>query len=596
MQRRSVLHHYNNNNNNNSKDHDAAAATATATTTTMKHRHPPPPSLQTTLQRKDSNSKVLPTITRRRRRRRVRKQDASSSFLQKLLLQFSSRSSSSKEEEEEDVMDDLIQSGFTLVLIVMLLALIALVVYLLSTLAVASTRSSSSSSNSRNKEGLIHELKHGDTVADMEPLPWNPIYRPVDSMDIVGDRSNHYARLRHEIDPLLTPDVIEEQFAQLVAKQQGQQGFQYYAPRSMETHHSDQVPYDIYDCPDHPPAGYPFTWKTIDILRDWPPDQTTPPIVAVDDDENGNKKGSSKNAAMIYHSLCIFDYTKDYDKAITYREAMKPFIVVNDPQVQETVARWSLPKYMDRLLGTVPHRTEHSESNHFMYYVPQPKNIRKRGRRRRNADKIPQDWTAPTKAMRMPYYEWLQHANVTDEHTTPDSEHWYFRLIGCGTTGNDGSCDNGSSEYLSDELPFFQPKPSLYVVEPDMQKGIHCRFGMKGVIAENHFDSSRNSIVLLSGSRRYILAHPDQCDNMALYEKGHPSARHSAVDWGNPDLEEFPQFANALSNEVVLQPGQVLYLPTNWFHFIVSLELNMQCNTRSGLEPELMTYVRECGF
>jgi hypothetical protein len=43
-------------------------------------------------------------------------------------------------------------------------------------------------------------------------------------------------------------------------------------------------------------------------------------------------------------------------------------------------------------------------------------------------------------------------------------------------------CRHGDygSEYLLDELPFFQPKEGLYLVEPEKQAGIHCRFGMKG--------------------------------------------------------------------------------------------------------------------
>ena len=193
--------------------------------------------------------------------------------------------------------------------------------------------------------------------------------------------------------------------------------------------------------------------------------------------------------------------------------------------------------------------------------------------------------------------DWLRHANVSDDQLGPDHPHWYYRLIGCGLPGNDGSCDTESSEYLFDELTFFQPRADqLYIVEPEEQKGIHCRFGMKGVIAENHFDGSRNAIVVLGGSRRYILAHPNQCDKLALYPKGHPSARHSAVDWSQPDLQAFPQFVAARGNEVVLTAGQVLYLPTEWFHFIVSLELNFQCNTRSGITKHYQKYIKQCGF
>jgi hypothetical protein len=61
--------------------------------------------------------------------------------------------------------------------------------------------------------------------------------------------------------------------------------------------------------------------------------------------------------------------------------------------------------------------------------------------------------------------------------------------------------------------------------------------------------------------RRYILASLDMCDRLALYPKGHPSARHSAVDWSKPDLDSFPEFSQARANEVVLQPGELLYLP-----------------------------------
>jgi ribosomal protein L16 Arg81 hydroxylase len=121
---------------------------------------------------------------------------------------------------------------------------------------------------------------------------------------------------------------------------------------------------------------------------------------------------------------------------------------------------------------------------------------------------------------------------------------------------------------------------------------------MKGVIATNHYDASRNTVALLGGERRYILNHPDQCHWLALHPKGHPSARHSAVDWTNPEQGtiEFPQFSQAQGNEVVLQAGEVLYLPTHWFHYIVSLSMNFQCNTRSGVSQEYTHLLEACGF
>ena len=43
-------------------------------------------------------------------------------------------------------------------------------------------------------------------------------------------------------------------------------------------------------------------------------------------------------------------------------------------------------------------------------------------------------------------------------------------------------------------------------------------------------------MTVLGGERRYVLAHPDQCSKMSLFPMGHPSARHSSIDWSDPDF------------------------------------------------------------
>lgn len=65
---------------------------------------------------------------------------------------------------------------------------------------------------------------------------------------------------------------------------------------------------------------------------------------------------------------------------------------------------------------------------------------------------------------------------------------------------------------------------------------------MSQVIAEAHFDGSRNMVAMISGVRRWIMAHPNQCESMYLLPNGHPSGRHSEVDWSNPDLDKYPNF------------------------------------------------------
>ncbi|CAJ1961855.1 unnamed protein product [Cylindrotheca closterium] len=387
-----------------------------------------------------------------------------------------------------------------------------------------------------------------------EPLLESLLYNIPHSMSHIGDKSDEYALLRKDFDARLTYDP--ERSVAFVKN---------FRKPDVEPF-ENPLSYNVYNCPKKPPEGYPYQWKTFDVITDWKPNDVNPP-------------------SQIHQGICVFDYRKDYVKALNYRKAEVPFVVRGDPEVAQTIERWHTDDYISKLLGDAKHRCEYSETNQFMYWI------------NRNKDKPPPGWKKPTKMLRITFDEWLKNANITDaSKLAPDQPHYYFRLIGCGEIDPHGGCDDASSEFLFDELTFFQPRTSLYMVEPEKQRGIHCRFGMTGVTAENHFDGSRNMIVVLGGRRRYVLTHPQDCENLYLYPKGHPSARHSQIDWNNPDLDEYPLFQTARSNEVILQAGDVLYLPQHWFHFIVSLDLNFQCNTRSGKFRGYDEPIRECGF
>lgn len=40
--------------------------------------------------------------------------------------------------------------------------------------------------------------------------------------------------------------------------------------------------------------------------------------------------------------------------------------------------------------------------------------------------------------------------------------------------------------------------------------------------------------------------------------------------------------SDSLAIDTVLKAGEVLYIPSFWFHYIISLQKSAQCNTRSG--------------
>lgn len=315
-----------------------------------------------------------------------------------------------------------------------------------------------------------------------------------------------------------------------------------------------ELSYDIYNCPEEPPEHYPMEWPLVTLLDNWNPNDTT------------KRPG-------IYQGLCRFDYKTELYKAERYRKAEKPFLLRNDPEVLRVAERWSQPGYLSDILGNQKYLTEYSETNHLMYF-------------KGNGRKLDKNWEPPITKIVMTYDEWIEKATQPLEDMGPDKPHWYFRVNGKGS----------NNSFLFEELPFFKPEKNFYIVDEMKTRGINCRFGMNGNIAEAHYDSSRNFVMIFGGKKRYILSHPKSCENLGLYKAPHPSARHSALDWSNPDLKQFPEFSKAMANEVVLQAGDVLYLPTYWFHFIVSLGLNWQCNARSGVTDHYDQHIEECGF
>jgi tRNA wybutosine-synthesizing protein 5 len=99
---------------------------------------------------------------------------------------------------------------------------------------------------------------------------------------------------------------------------------------------------------------------------------------------------------------------------------------------------------------------------------------------------------------------------------------------------------------------------------------------------------------MIRGRKRYILSHPRECPNLAMLRSG-PSARHSEANWSDPQSYK-ARMAQAQAVQVVIEAGDVLYVPHLWFHFIVSVETNIQCNSRSGAPRVHVPFIEQCGF
>jgi hypothetical protein len=270
-------------------------------------------------------------------------------------------------------------------------------------------------------------------------------------------------------------------------------------------------------------------------------------------------------------ALCRFDYQTELESARAYRKAEVPFLVSNVPALSDTVKNWADREYLKAKFHGRKFMVESSKNNHFMYS---------------NGRGGPKGWTPPQENLQLPFDEWLAFA---DQHvnSSAESPHMYFRT------------DSKESGWLAQDLSPLTvkgDKDSLFIVDPRGARGIYCRFGMAGINAGAHFDGSRNFVAVLGGLRRYFISAPKNCAHMALLPKEHPSGRHSEVDWSNPDLDKFPSFPQTQASEVILAAGDLLYIPSGWIHYVMSLNTNWQCNARSGKGVGREGDLEQCGF
>ncbi|XP_036081527.1 bifunctional peptidase and arginyl-hydroxylase JMJD5 isoform X4 [Rousettus aegyptiacus] len=102
---------------------------------------------------------------------------------------------------------------------------------------------------------------------------------------------------------------------------------------------------------------------------------------------------------------------------------------------------------------------------------------------------------------------------------------------------------------------------------------INAWFGPPGTVSPLHQDPQQNFLAQVIG-RKYIRLYSPQ-ESEALYPHDtHLLHNTSQVDVEHPDLEKFPKFAEAPFLSCILSPGEVLFIPVKYWHYVRALDLS----------------------
>jgi hypothetical protein len=191
-------------------------------------------------------------------------------------------------------------------------------------------------------------------------------------------------------------------------------------------------------------------------------------------------------------------------------------------------------------------------------------------------------------------------------HTQPAGKKWtvdYIRKV-CGDVQvdvYDNNNKNSASAYTNPDLKMrfsefldvilrdeptslrmflfnmFKKKPELRedFSCPPLVKGVMGRigfmfFGAKGIKVRIHQDMDMSNVILTQfyGRKHVVLVSPK--DSRLLYKL--PFNTHSLIDLDNPDFVKYPALRYITRLECELGPGDALFMPSGYWHYITYLD------------------------
>jgi len=121
------------------------------------------------------------------------------------------------------------------------------------------------------------------------------------------------------------------------------------------------------------------------------------------------------------------------------------------------------------------------------------------------------------------------------------------------------------------------------IATPDYCQGAHWSntrlwISAPGTLTPLHHDLAENIFLQLVGRKRFLLYPPAASPWLYSYPFASALPNYSRVDPENIDEQRFPLSRAVSPIEVVLEPGEALYLPSRWWHHVRTLDVSVSYN------------------
>jgi hypothetical protein len=121
-----------------------------------------------------------------------------------------------------------------------------------------------------------------------------------------------------------------------------------------------------------------------------------------------------------------------------------------------------------------------------------------------------------------------------------------------------------------------------------------------GVLTKAHYDRHAGFLMHIYGRKHALILSPKYFQQIyPVHNLATGEDRRSLVNLRSPDLNAHPRVVELEAMETILEPGDMLFIPPNWWHEIealevsISLRANVENKLFSNLE-EILSYLEKC--
>lgn len=141
---------------------------------------------------------------------------------------------------------------------------------------------------------------------------------------------------------------------------------------------------------------------------------------------------------------------------------------------------------------------------------------------------------------------------------------------------NNHSLESGNMRGLLQDIALFDG----ILDPPENSARIFLWFGPPGTVTPFHYDSM--NVLLAQVLGRKLVTMIPSFQTPLMYNR---IGVYSDVTYEAPDYDLYPLFRNAIPIEVLLEPGQALFIPVGWWHHVRSLDISMSVSFTNFLAP-----------